>query len=708
VLTGANAGTTSQCTNEAAARGFCTQGEIVSLRPLETNSPFRTGDRQAYGGSASGGGDRLTFYVGGDVQQENGVQATNNQRKTNFRANFRGELRPAWDVTVNTGYVRDQLQLPVNDNSTLGLLSVGLLGRPLSNDSLAGGYFNRYTPQELSNISVRQNTDRFTTSVTSNAQALSWLSFSGVAGLDYVDQATQQAVQPNRVRGFSLEQGSADSRPQTTYTWTAQGSATATLDLRPELRSTTQAGAQYSRELFRGTNAFGAVLVPGTNSLSGTSARFTVSEYNTDNILLGVFGQEQVAWRDRVFLTGGLRGDRNSAFGENYGFTYYPFVNTSWVVSDEGFYPANNVVSSTRLRAAWGRSGQRPRFRDAISYFNPTAVRVDGEDQGAITFGLLPTGGIGDPDLRPETTEEYEYGADLGLFGNRVNVVATYYTKTTRDLLVQVPVPLSVGGVPNQFRNLGSLRNRGFELQLTGTAVDTRPFKLDLTAGLTTNDNLLVSLGADSTPIVLNTQQQHRQRYAAGGYWQRRYSYADQNGDGLIARSEVTLDTVDSYLGNPLPRRELQFQPGITLFEVFRVSGLLSYRGGYKVNNSTNRFRCAFSQNCADVNDPSAPLDLQARAVAAVLGTDAGYIEDGSFTRLRELAFSLAAPPRLARRARVSALSLTVTGRNLKTWSDYTGLDPEITSSPGTNFSSSDFLTLPPVRYWTARVNVGF
>ena len=187
------------CTIDARTRGVCTFDHVVSLDPLRDHSPFRTGDRARGGLSASGGTERTSFYLSGEVQHEAGVQATNDDHKTDFRANARAQLRDNWSVQVASGYVGDRLMLPVNDNSILGLLSVSLLGRPLSRDSLSGGYFSGFTPDILGNLAIRQRTDRFLTSVTSNAQLLRWLSASGVVGLDYIGQNTYQAVQPNRV-----------------------------------------------------------------------------------------------------------------------------------------------------------------------------------------------------------------------------------------------------------------------------------------------------------------------------------------------------------------------------------------------------------------------------------------------------------------------------------------------------------------------------
>jgi hypothetical protein len=176
----------------------------------------------------------------------------------------------------------------------------------------------------------------------------------------------------------------------------------------------------------------------------------------------------------------------------------------------------------------------------------------------------------------------------------------------------------------------------------------------------------------------------------------------------MIARTEITPGDSTVYLGNPLPRREWQLAPAATLFGRLRVGALLSHRGGYKVYNLTERFRCVLG-NCFAVADASAPLADQARAIAAaVYGTDAGFVENGNFTKLRELTFTLLGQGRVARLVGAKDASLTIAGRNLWLKSSYSGFDPEITSTPGNNFTSSDFLTVPPVRMWTARVNLTF
>jgi len=700
------AGATVACNIDARTRGICTPDQLVSRNPLTNLSPFRTGNRVAGGVNATGGTDRYGFYVGGDYDGETGVFSTSFSRKAALRGNLRTQLRSNWDLSFNNSFVRDATQLPISDNSTLGYMGVGLLGRALASDTLNGGWFNRIGPEQIDYLNVNVRANRYSNSVNTNIQALPWLSIAGVAGLDYVNQLTKQIIPPNRVFVADYPQGSVDSNPWNIYNWTAQATATASFTPFTDIRSSTQVGTQYAQETFQGTSARGAVLTPGSSSLSGTSARFRVAEYNTDNVLLGIFAQQQVSWRDRLFVNVGLRGDRNSAFGERFGWVYYPTVNTSWVASEEGFFPVNPAVSSVRLRAAYGQSGRQPNFRDAITYLNPTVVRVDNAELPAVTFTQA---GVGDLDLKPERTEEYEVGFDAGIANDRVNLQVTYYDKTTRDLLVQRPLAVSVGGSDTRFENIGRMRNTGWEAQVSGTVVKTNPVTLELMLGGSLNDNKLEKLGEGISPISFNSaRQQHRGGYPAGGWWQRTYTYNDANNDGMIARTEVQLADTAVYLGNPLPKREFQMQPALTLFGNVRVQALISHRGGYKTLNNTDRFRCVFAQNCLAINDPSQPLEAQAAAIAGLLTTDAGYIEDASFTRLREVSVSLSAPKRWATVARAENLSLTLAGRNLATWTDYKGLDPEVTSTPNQNFSTSDFLTLPPVRYFTARLNLTF
>jgi hypothetical protein len=158
----------------------------------------------------------------------------------------------------------------------------------------------------------------------------------------------------------------------------------------------------------------------------------------------------------------------------------------------------------------------------------------------------------------------------------------------------------------------------------------------------------------------------------------------------------------------------MSITPTITFLRYFRAQGVLNHRGGFKIYNSTAQFRCAVFLNCRGANDPSVGLEEQARIMASARAnfgldaSDAGFVEDGTFWKLREVSLTATAPSSWARRFGVSDLALTVSGRNLATWTDYTGFDPEINFNGTSNFSTAEFLTQPQVRYFTARLSIGW
>jgi outer membrane receptor protein involved in Fe transport len=542
---------------------------------------------------------------------------------------------------------------------------------------------------------------------------LSWLSANGTAGIDYANRHDLFLIEPGiEPTSFSanLNAGQRRSNPNNIYDYTANGNLTGTFRPLSSMTSKTSVGVQYEREYLHGTQAFGQNLVAGTGSLNGATALFAVGENSQDVITLGGYLQEQLAWRDRLIATGGVRADRNSAFGVNFGYVYYPSLSLSWVLDEEPFFPTSTVLSSFRLRTAYGQSGQKPNFRNAITFFNPIAVQANGDETGGVSVG-----GTGNTDLKPEKSTELEVGFDAGLFSNRASLEVTYYNKVTRNALVARPLPPSLGSSNSQFVNLGEVKNDGFEGLLNATLFNFQPAEFDVTVNGSISRNTLQNLGVVNgepiTPIIFGlggSTQRHTNGFPLGGYWQVPIeSFADANGDHIISPSEITLGDSAEFLGSPFPKYEVSITPRLRLFKYVQLSGLLNYRGGYKLYNSTEDFRCATIANCRALNDPTTPLWDQARAVASnEFGTAAGYIEDASFWKLREVAVTLSAPTSWAHRAHLSALGLTLAGRNLATWTPYTGADPEVNEAGQANFTTADFLTQPPVRYYTARFNI--
>jgi TonB-linked SusC/RagA family outer membrane protein len=694
-------GDTVGCSNPRAATGACTQTGVESWNPLMQASPFQSGYTQNYGLSVSGGTEKATYYLSGNWNGQKGVLPWNRITHTDLQANVSAQPRDNMNVTASVAYMQSRLRLPQNDNNILGVLGGGLLGNS-QDDPTGRGYIIGQTPQAISAINTQQNVDRFTGSLNGNWKVVPWLNLLATTGLDFTNRIDQELIPPGQVFFADLPQGQRTSNPFQTFYYTMNGGAQATFDLPHDLRTTTSAGVQYNNQTIRGTYAYGQLLLAGTGSLAGTNALFAVNETNTEIVTLGAYGQEQLGWRDKVFLNAAVRGDKNSAFGQNFKEIYYPSASLSWVIGEEPWFPKTSYVSSLRLRAAWGQSGEQPGFRDAITYYSPVAVATPSGDAAGFTVG-----GVGNPNLKPERSTEYEGGFDVGLFNERASLEVTYYNKHTTDALVSVPLAPSNGQALNQWRNLGRMQNKGFEFLLNANVLNREPVQWTVGINASTNDNKVVDLGKGITPIIFGGGvQEHVNGYPAGGYWQRPITWKDANGDGLLSASEVTVGDTAVDLGTPFAKREVSFTSNLTLFKYFRINGLLDYMGGQKLLNLTERFRCAFG-NCAGYNNPKASLADQAAAIGVLYyGTDAGFIQDASFWKLREVSLTVLAPNSVASRIGASHLSLTLSGRNLATWTKYPGFDPELSSQGGTNFTAWDFLTLPPVRFYTVRVDV--
>jgi hypothetical protein len=258
--------------------------------------------------------------------------------------------------------------------------------------------------------------------------------------------------------------------------------------------------------------------------------------------------------------------------------------------------------------------------------------------------------------------------------------------------------------------------------------VDRRNVKLDFTASGSWNTNHLDDLGVDALgnpipPVFFSSSTQvFKTGFPLGAYYVKPIvSFADNNGDGLIgcptgpgtAACEVTLGDSAGFRGTPFPKMELSFSPELSLGSLIRLTATLDHRGGQKLFNNTAYFREVSIGNGAAVQTPSAAnLEGQAALTAGRFSgsnfTYDGFIEDASFTKLREVALVLSLPRSVAARVGAASADLTLAGRNLKTWTKYTGIDPELNSQAQAQFSTSDFLTLPQIRYFTARVALSF
>jgi hypothetical protein len=250
---------------------------------------------------------------------------------------------------------------------------------------------------------------------------------------------------------------------------------------------------------------------------------------------------------------------------------------------------------------------------------------------------------------------------------------------------------------------------------LNARVINTPNVAWDFTFAGSKIKNELDQLG-EGIPPVISGIQRHLEGYPLGGFWERPYTFSDANDNGIIELTEVVVDPDFKFVGSPIPTREFSLSQTLSLFRgAVRLQGLLDYKGGFKQYNLTEVFRCtATGNNCQGIMDPAAPLDIQARAVVRRLqgfASNYGFLEDGEFLKLRELSVTYSVPNRIAGLVGAQHASLSLAGRNLHTWTGYTGVDPEVNGAGQVAFNGfglQDFLTQPQIRTFILRANLTF
>ncbi|MGH7720673.1 MAG: SusC/RagA family TonB-linked outer membrane protein [Gemmatimonadaceae bacterium] len=726
---------TNSCFLTSIAAGTCISDSLRSYSLYEDDeaTPNAAGHRQQYGLQVSGGTERLRYFVSGEWEDETGRlrmpefaiarlrsegvdirdewERPNALRKTSARANLNVTLAQNADLAISAGLVSSSQRLPQTDNNVTGITSHAYGGPGFrdavdaNGDQLFG--YRAFTPDDIFQETVTQDVNRFIGSVGSNWTPLSWLTARGTFGFDFTSRVDSDLCRFENCPDQGDDRlGFRESHRTTLFQYTADVGTTGTFRLTPWLNSRTTVGVQYFQNAFARTGARGEQLPPGATTIT-QAAVVDASESTSETRTLGAFIEQTFAVNDRLFVTGAVRADDNSAFGADFDAVYYPKFSASWLVSDEPFFPSIGFIDQLRLRAAIGASGVQPGTTDAVAFFTAATARLDQAELPGLQFTEL-----GNPDLKPERTREIEVGADATLWNDRLNLQLTYYHKQSKDALVNRILPPSLGvGSTGRFENLGEVRNSGWEGLVSAQLITTRSFGWDVTLSGSTNSNELVDLGGVA-PIVGNTISQI-QGYPLNGYWQRPLkSFSDADGNGLITVNEIVVGDTAEFLGYSIPRHEVALASGVDLFNRhLRLAALIDYKGGHKLLNDTERLRCQNRLNCRGLMDPSAPLFEQARSVAIrehPSRTFGGYIEEADYIRFRELSLTLVAPDRWAGRLlSARSLSVTLAARNLGFITDYTGIDPE--SSISNQLSApSDFQAPPPPSLFTFRLNIGF
>ncbi len=668
---------TTACTLNMQAFGRCTpRGDsLLSFNPLEAASPFRTGGTRRVGGSVAGAVGPLTYSAGGNAERDLGVLRRDSRERTGARGAF--TLRPGYgvEVTGSALHLRNTLELPGEGATFQGSLLNGLAGNPFD-DPVRRGYRD-FTQAERDTLGVTQNARRTLAVASIRWRALRWLTVGGRYGIDDVSADEVPHFLGSGTTSLTLE--------------TDRTSRNADVFARAEyapadglLLSTTLGAERWSAR----AHTFEAARSAGGG--------FSTEERTLRTAITGVLARQELAWGGRLFGSLSVRRDEPLAAADPI---LSGAASAAWEVGRERFFPRPGWLDGLRLRAAYARTEQDPASELALAGFIPP---------------LCPPGGCTDEDrIVPQRHTELEGGVDATLLGGRVELSLTGYGRRTGEVFAFTPSPFGV----NLF-NSGRVVNRGAEARLRVGAPDGAAFFWELAGTGALNRNRLEDY--ESPRIIHGPGQVTVDGNPVGSFFGPRItSFQDRNGDRIISRMGCTNTgnqpacevqySAGEYIGPVDPTRMLGVQGRVRLRGV-ELSALLDHQGGMHRANQLDRVRCSgsFALTCQAAFDPSTPLEDQARVVAYGLIPGYAFVEDATFTRLREAAVSVAIPQRWARRFGGRGAELTVAGRNLATWTSYGGLDPETNATAQDPIQFAESFTQPLPRTVTTRLDVRF
>lgn len=716
-------------------------GRIQSLNIVERENArgtpiFRTGRVEDWSASVSGGAGTLRYFASAGKSGAEGAEPNNFRDQFNARTNLGITPNEKVDIQTSLGYVQSHTALSCEGGcggamwgasySTPENLPENCAAEDMPECGWVRG-FNSAPPEVDRAMNDWQNINRFTGSFTVNYKPFTWFSNRLAIGTDFTQEKNQELLPyltNDTLRYFwgqNADGWKYQNRRDIVFN-TYDYNGTARFDLTPKINSATSFGVQYYQKEFSDITAEGDFFpAPGLETVSSAALRPVTADGYSNNNTLGYYAQQQFAWQNRLFFTAALRVDNNSSFGKDVKWVTYPKAELSWVLNEEPFF-ADHVpdwVTTFKFRAAYGESGTQPEAFTALRTFNP----IPGPGgTAALTPGLL-----GNPNLGPERGKELEVGFDAGLFDDRFGLNLTLYDTHTQDAILLRGVAPSTGfGASNQYVNAGEIMNQGIEALVTAQVLRGESYGWDLGFNFSANRGKVLELTGNDTAIVPGSYQ-HRIGYAPFSWFRERVVSADfdpstgrainimcDNGTGgsmpcYDENGAIIAPRV--YLGRVLPAWEGSITSNVRFLSHFRLSALVDFKGGYKKLDNNIRINCQIFYTCLEAvevekTDPKRLAQFQSGG-----GLRDFVFTDGKFAKLREISLSYDAPASLARRVGARGVTLNVAARNLHTWTNYTGLDPEnyfVSGGAGGGSQFTDQAELPQLASFIFSAHLSF
>lgn len=453
------------------------------------------------------------------------------------------------------------------------------------------------------------------------------------------------------------------------------------------------------------------------------------------------FGRVNYTFRNKYLFTVTGRADGSSRFGFDNKYAFFPSAALAWRASDEKFLQSSRLISNLKIRTSYGFTGNSeiPPYQSLSSLGNYTAIFNDTRVIG------VGTGRLSNRDLRWEKTGQADFGIELGLLQNRINIEADFYYRKTTDMLLDAPVPRTSGNATIR-RNVGSMENKGFEFSLNTVNFSKANFGWNTTFNISMNRNKVLTLATPApifgvgNPNFTNQTGIIRVGDPVGSYWGlvRLGIWSDKEaaeaakftsyrgGKGMLPGDIKYLDVNGDYIINDADRQIIgSAYPDAwgSLINNFRFKSLeliidLQYSVGNDVLNMSKHSgedRVSIANSYKTVLD-AWTVNNQNTEIAAIRDTRAGYVtnvdtrwvEDGSFFRGRNLLLGYNFSGSAIRKLGLSRLRAYLSAQNFFLVTSYSGNDPEVTTYGNAFAQGQTFFDYPKPTTYTFGLNVGF
>lgn len=665
--------------------------------------------------SMSGGTEKTSYYVSASQLDNEGIIKNTDFKRYGFKVNIKQKATDWLDVNASLNYTRSESSDIPNGgiNSAYGAITGYVFSEnsvnPQPNESgvypVTSLLVARTNPLEAVNeFDFGQKVNRIITSVGLDAKITEHLSANYTLGLDYFNQSATGFIPVNNTSPQG--DGFAQRAELNNFQYNSDLNLIYKFDINENITSTTVLGGSWQYQETDVVSISATGLPPIVQTASSGSI-VNQGEAREQISFWGGFLQQSISFKNKLYLNAALRMDGASTFGENERNQLYAKASLSYIVSEEEFWDNTfgDTFNTFKVRTSWGQAGNLTGLSAFQRYtvLNPSAIN------GSVS--LIPSSAQGDENIAPERMDEFEIGFDAGFFNNRLGLEFTYYKQKVTDLLLPRELAPSTG-FATRIENVGNLENKGIEILLRGVPVRNENFTWDVTATFSQNENVVTKVagggqfalgGSFATNYVIEGE-------SLGVFYRQFYA---READGSISLDAngypyggVTEDGSSSkVIGDPNP----DWFGSLTNEFTYKNFGLriqLDAVQGFDVFNWNRRLmdNVIFGGG-ANVGEELLGNQLKGygRAQANIFEE---FVEDGSFVKLRELAFNYKLVQPFES---VDAITFSLIGRNLISWDSYSGWDPEVNTAGQSNgVRGFDFAAVPIPSTYQLGINVSF